>query len=230
MNRQVRVNTAGDPDQITDLAGLRAGFEATRVRWNVARAVAVHRRRRAQQLLRGRWPGTMGDMPGRAASGGELREVLLQEMPWYVSASVRFQIAVADQLRMSVTDVHAIGALLEFGPVGAHRLAELLGMTSGATTRLVDRLERAGFVVREPDRTDRRRIVLHVVPERVAEVARYYEPMGERWRRQLDDYTDDQLQFLIEFLRQGREHAQAETAALRSCGRANGSKRRRGGR
>lgn len=171
--------------------------------------------------------GTMGVMRGEAANRDALQEVLLREMPWYVSAAVRFQIAVANQLQMPVTDVHAIGALLEFGSVGVRRLAELLGMTTGATTRLVDRLERAGFVVREADPGDRRRVVVQVVPARIAEVAHYYESMDERWRQQLEGYSEEQLAFLVEFLRRGREDAQAETATLRAVGRAHGSRRLR---
>ncbi len=148
-------------------------------------------------------------------------------MPAYISAAVRYQVAIANQLQMPVTDVHAIGALMEFGPIGVGRLAELMGMTTGATTRLVDRLERAGYVTRKPDREDRRRVAIHLVEDRVAEIGRHYEPMGERWLQQVEGYSDDQMRFLVEFLRTGREHALAETAALRAVGRAHGSKRRR---
>ncbi|MGR6918716.1 hypothetical protein ACU635_31095 [[Actinomadura] parvosata] len=49
----------------------------------------------------------------------ELVVALVEEMPRFVSASVRFQVAVAHQLGMPVTDLHALGALLETGPVGA---------------------------------------------------------------------------------------------------------------
>ena len=158
--------------------------------------------------------------------GRELRDVLAREMPSYISAAVRYQIAIANQLQIPVTDVHAVGALLEFGPIGAGRLAELMGMTTGATTRLVDRLERAGYVTRAPDPEDRRRVVLHLVEDRVADIGRYYEPMGRRWREQVAGYSDDQMRFLVEFLLTGRQHAIAETVALREAGRAHGSKRR----
>ncbi|GAB3426651.1 MarR family winged helix-turn-helix transcriptional regulator [Flindersiella endophytica] len=157
----------------------------------------------------------------------ELYASLLQEMPWYISSAVRFQIAIANQLEMPVTDVHAIGALLEFGPIGVVRLAELMGMTTGAATRLVDRLEGRGYVVRERDSSDRRQVVVRVVPERVAEIGRYYEPMGERWGRQLAGCTDEQLSFLLTFLRDGRSYAQAETERLRAGGRSHGSRRPR---
>jgi DNA-binding MarR family transcriptional regulator len=156
----------------------------------------------------------------------ELLEELVQEMPWYISAAMRYQIAVADQLGMPLTDIHAVGALLEIGPAGASQLADLMGMTTGAVTRLVDRLERAGYVRRQPDPADRRRIVIEVVPERVAEIARYYEPMGERWKEQVAGYTNAQLEFLIDFLRLGRDHAQAETTTLRTQGRPHATRRR----
>jgi DNA-binding MarR family transcriptional regulator len=158
----------------------------------------------------------------------ELIEALVEEMPWYISTLVRFQVAVAHQLGIPVTDVHALAALLETGPVSASRLAELMGMTAGAITRLVDRLERGGYVRREPDPDDRRRVVLRIVPERVAEIARFYEPMGVEWRRHVDQISDDKLSFLLEFLRRERRHTQAETARLRTAGRPHGTRRRRG--
>lgn len=161
-----------------------------------------------------------------ASKRAELLDALIQEMPWYISAATRFQIAVADQLGMPLTDVHAIGALLEIGPAGVRRLADLMGMTTGAVTRLVDRLERAGYVRREPDPADRRRVVVQVVPERVADIGHYYEPIGERWQQQVSSYTDAQLRFLLDFLRQGREHAQAETTTLRTQGRPHATRRK----
>lgn len=153
-------------------------------------------------------------------------EALVVEMPWFVSTAVRYQIAIADQLGMPVADVHAVGALLEFGPTGPQRLAELMGMTPGAVTRLADRLERAGYVRRDSDPADRRRITLSVVPDRVAEIARFYEPMARHWRAQLARGDDDELRFLLEFLRRGRAYTQAETAALRANGRPHGTRQR----
>jgi DNA-binding MarR family transcriptional regulator len=154
-----------------------------------------------------------------------LVDALVQEMPRYISASMRFQIAVADQLGMPLADVHAVGALLELGPAGVRALADVMGMTTGAVTRLVDRLEAGGFVRREPDPTDRRRVVLRVVPERVADIARYYESMGDRWQRQVEAYTDAELRFLVEFLRRGSENARVETAHLRTEGRPHATRR-----
>lgn len=160
----------------------------------------------------------------------ELVGGLVQEMPRYISAAVRFQVAVAHQLDMPVSDVHGLAALLETGPAGVKRLADLLGMTTSAVTRLVDRLERGGYVRREPDAADRRRVLVHVIPERVAQIAGFYEPLNVRWQRQISQYSDAELHFVLEFLRQGRQDAEAETARLRAAGRPHGTRGRRGGR
>jgi DNA-binding MarR family transcriptional regulator len=154
---------------------------------------------------------------------------LVDEMPRYISTALRFQVAVAHQLGMPVTDIHAVAALLEDGPMSVRELAELMGMTTGAVTRLTDRLEHGGYVRRESDPADRRRVVLETVPERVADIARYYEPMDSRWRRELDRYSDAQLRFLLEFLRRERGHTRAETVSLRTRGRTHGARRPRSG-
>lgn len=160
------------------------------------------------------------------ARKAELRDQLSAEMQRYIAASVRHQVAIAHQLGMPVSDVHALTALLEFGPFGVSRLADVMGMTTGAATRLADRLERDGYVRREPDAADRRRVVLHVVPERMSEVARHYQPMDARWERQIGKYTEAELRLLLKFLTEGRASAQEETTALRSGGRSHATRRR----
>lgn len=157
----------------------------------------------------------------------DLIEALIREMPWYISAVMRYQIAIAHQLGMPLADVHAVGTLLELGPTGARHLADLMGMTTGAVTRMVDRLERGGYVRRELDPADRRRVVLQVVPERVGDISRYYESMGSRWQERVEGYSDRELRLLLTFLRRGREDTNAETAELRADGRAHGTRQSR---
>ena len=138
-------------------------------------------------------------------------------MPWYVSAAVRFQIAVADQLEMPLADVHAVGALVEFGPVGVRRLADLMGMTTGAVTD--GRPAGTGWLRTPGARSERpKSVVLRAVPERVGVISRYYQSMGDRWQRQIEGFSDAELRFLVEFLRRGRENTQVETARLRAEG------------
>ena len=77
--------------------------------------------------------------------------------------------SVAIRLGLSESDVDALELLLDSGAATAGRLAELMGMTTGAVTRVIDRLEQAGYVRRTTDPADRRRVVIEIVPERAAQ-------------------------------------------------------------
>ena len=87
---------------------------------------------------------------------------------------------VAASLGLNPTDLRCLelaGSEPEMTPT---RLAELSSLTSGAVTGVLDRLERAGFVRRESDPSDRRRLLIRVDPERRAELEAQYAPMIER--------------------------------------------------
>jgi DNA-binding MarR family transcriptional regulator len=145
-----------------------------------------------------------------------LLSALAAELPWYIASGVRFTLAVADRIGLPVTDLQCIGALSESGPLTSGQLAELMGLTTGAITRVVDRLERDGYVRREPDPSDRRRVILHLEPGRADELTGYYRRLGERWHDQIGRYDDAQLRFLLGFVRYGRQVAADETEQLRA--------------
>lgn len=90
--------------------------------------------------------------------------------------------AVAASLGMNPTDLRCLELLGLESEATPSRLAELLGLTTGAVTGILDRLERTGFVRREADPADRRRVFVRPVPERMAEIAARYEPFGRRLR------------------------------------------------
>ncbi|HLI00346.1 MAG TPA: MarR family transcriptional regulator, partial [Acidimicrobiales bacterium] len=78
--------------------------------------------------------------------------------------------AVADRLGMTATDFTCLTVLLNDGPASAGELAERAGLTSGAVTGLVDRLERGGWVRRVPDPADRRRVIVEPLLHRRADL------------------------------------------------------------
>jgi DNA-binding MarR family transcriptional regulator len=95
---------------------------------------------------------------------------------WSVESSFYLH-AVGEALGMGGTDVACLSLLLLEGPLGAGVLAERSGLTSGAVTGLVDRLERAGWVRRTADPADRRRVIVEAVAERADELHRLLAPM-----------------------------------------------------
>lgn len=71
-----------------------------------------------------------------------------------------FHSAVAESLGLSVTEWKCLGLLGRMGPLPAKKLAELSGLTTGAITGLVDRLEKSGYVIRDSNPTDRRSVIV----------------------------------------------------------------------
>jgi hypothetical protein len=97
-----------------------------------------------------------------------------------IAGSVATHEAVADRLGINPTDLRCLDlATLEPG-LTPTRLAELAGLTTGAITGVLDRLERAGFVRREADPDDRRRLRVQLVSGRLGEVGDYYKPLIAR--------------------------------------------------
>src|SRR5207244_11106094 len=73
---------------------------------------------------------------------------------------------VAIRFGLSESDIETLEALIDRGASTAGRLSELTGLTSGAVTRVVDRLEQAGYVRRGPDPAHRRRGHVEVVAQK----------------------------------------------------------------
>jgi DNA-binding MarR family transcriptional regulator len=88
--------------------------------------------------------------------------------------------AVAASLGISPVELRCLELLRLEPDASPSRLADRAGLTSGAVTGILDRLEAAGFVRREPDAADRRRILVRPVPERIAEIDAVYESFARR--------------------------------------------------
>ncbi len=125
--------------------------------------------------------------------------------------------SVAIRLGLSESDIDALEMLLDSGNTAtAGKLAELLGMTTGAVTRVVDRLEQAGYVRRVPDPTDRRRVIIETVPERAAAVESLFASLERATAEEADRYSPDQLAAISDFLGRMAEATGVEAARLRS--------------
>jgi DNA-binding MarR family transcriptional regulator len=132
-----------------------------------------------------------------------------------VTDSVVLHQVVADKLGLHVTDLRCLNLLRLSGPAAAGELAAATGLTTGAITRMIDRLLAAGYVRREHDPVDRRRVIVSVVPERIAEIAPLYERVATGWAELLAGYTDEQLAFVLGLLTRAHEMTVALVAELR---------------
>lgn len=114
--------------------------------------------------------------------------------------SVVFHAAIADRLGLNPSD-HKCADLIsnETEPVTAGRLAEITGLTSGAITGVVDRLERAGLVAREPDAEDRRRVLIRRT-DRTPIMRDLFMPMMEGMASLCATYTNEELELIGTFM------------------------------
>lgn len=113
-----------------------------------------------------------------------------------------FENLAADRLGVNHTDLHCLNAIENAGGLTAGELATEVGLTSGAVTGVVDRLEHAGFARRVRDPADRRRVKVEVTPEFYARAERIWGPLAAEWEASLASrFTAAELTRIIEFLR-----------------------------
>lgn len=129
---------------------------------------------------------------------------------------VIFGQTVANTVGISGSDLECLDFLNLEGRVTAGRLAEVTGLTTGAITGVVDRLEKAGLVRRERDPADRRKVFIAIVPENVARIGRFYEHMHRGMVKLWESYSDAELRLLLEFATKGYETVLAATEELKS--------------
>jgi DNA-binding MarR family transcriptional regulator len=122
---------------------------------------------------------------------------------------------VAMRLGLSESDIKALEVLADTHPVTAGRLAELLNLSTGAVTRLLDRLEQAGYVRRTTDASDRRRVVIEAVPERLSAFRDALEPLGEVHAGVVAEYSDQELELIGGFLTRMADAERARAEAVR---------------
>ena len=97
-----------------------------------------------------------------------------------IAEAIGTQELVAASLGLNPTDLRCLELAAGEPEMTPTRLAELSGLTSGAVTGVLDRLERAGFVRRESDSNDRRRLLVRIDAERLEELEAQYAPVIER--------------------------------------------------
>lgn len=125
-----------------------------------------------------------------------------------------FDEAVAARVGINATDLRCLEQVISEPGLTPGRLAEVAGLTSGAITGVLDRLERSGFVTRRPDPADRRRIAVAAVPERAAEVAAALAPLDAALDAALTRHPVEHRAAIADFLRASAGVVGAETARL----------------
>src|SRR4051812_22058454 len=122
----------------------------------------------------------------------------------------------AEHLGVNRTDMHCLNIIENSGGLTAGELAAEAGLSTGAVTGVIDRLERAGYARRIPDPADRRRVKVEVTKSFYAEADRIWGPLKADWESTLGErFTAEQLERAIDFLRTTNEIARRHLERLR---------------
>ena len=123
----------------------------------------------------------------------------------YLGAATEFDDGVAKKLKLSRTDMRCLELVAGQGPLTAGRLAEESGLTTGAVTFILDRLEEAGMVTRRRDTEDRRRVWVEIVPAAQERLQGLQQPVAEEMRQVAQRFKADELAIVRDFMRQAKE-------------------------
>jgi len=141
----------------------------------------------------------------RQWSRSELAQQLRNEIMGYFGAASDFDERVAKKLKLGRTDMRCLDLIGRLGPLTAGRLADESGLTTGAVTFILDRLEEAGMVTRRRDTEDRRRVWVEIVPEAQQRLQRLQQPVADEMRQVASQFKVDELQVVRDFMRQAKE-------------------------
>ena len=154
----------------------------------------------------------------------DLRRALDRELGTLGTQAVLLSQAVAERLGLHPTDVEVLDLLSRGGSLTPGRLAELTGLTTGAVTRLIDRLEQAGYVRRTSNPHDRRSLIVEPVAERLArDLAPLYDSLEQALEELYTSFSEGQLALVRDFTGRVNAAVRAHIARLRPTTRAGPS-------
>ena len=142
-------------------------------------------------------------------------EIVGRQARRHSTAVVLFHHAVAERLGLGPSDHKCLDLLRERGAMAGSDLGAITGLTSGAITGVVARLERAGYLRREPDQHDGRKQILHLALER-SHIQDVIDPLRKDVAALLENFDTRQLTAIAEFLTRTTDLVYRHAALLRA--------------
>ena len=146
----------------------------------------------------------------------QMIEALNAAMREVSGQGVLYSQAVAERLAVNSSDLECLDYIVSGGAITAGALAEATGLTTGAITGVIDRLERRGFACRERDPDDRRKVLVRALPSVAEEIAPLFAPMERAALGALSAYRESELELLLDFLTRIGAAATAAMAELQA--------------
>ncbi|MDJ0356614.1 MarR family transcriptional regulator [Paenarthrobacter sp. PH39-S1] len=130
----------------------------------------------------------------------QIREHVGQSVLRFIAAVVLHNQAVSSRVGLGASDGQVLSLLNVDGPKSPGQLAAITGLSTGSMTALLDRLERGGFIKRERDPHDRRKVLVVPAAEGQARLAHHYTEYGAHLQAVLSARSPEQLEIIADFL------------------------------
>lgn len=130
--------------------------------------------------------------------------------------------AIAQSVGLNATDTKCIDLILRSPDetITAGRLSEITGLTTGAITHILDRLEKRRFIERVRDTHDRRKVFIRVCPETLKPLFPKYEAIGKAYMALAEQYGDRELELISSYLEKSAQVSERELARLIGANRS----------
>lgn len=147
----------------------------------------------------------------------ELVRRLIREFRASGNQDDAFDSLAAERLGVSESDLRCLNIVENNGGISAGELAGQAGLTAGAVTGVIDRLEKFGYARRVADPADRRRVTVEVTPAFYEAAERIWGPMAAEWQAMLSKrFTIEELERITAFLRATNELGRRHIDRLRN--------------
>lgn len=132
----------------------------------------------------------------------ELLERLEESVQDNGNTNVLLVHAISQHIGISAVEFECWSLIASHGPFTAGELARRCRITTGGMTGMIDRLERRGYVRRQADPNDRRRVIVAALKndEAIEKARELYQPLQQSFNKLIESYTDDELQFILQFM------------------------------
>ena len=110
-----------------------------------------------------------------------------------------FRNIIFEKLGVNVTDMECLGFLFSKRIATPTELSKYTGLSSGATTAMLDRLEKGGFIERRPNPDDRRGTLIVLAKSGAEKVASWFAPVGKAQNALISNYSEKELQLISDF-------------------------------
>lgn len=134
----------------------------------------------------------------------------------YGISTVLFRHVVGSRLGVNVTDMECLALLFFKGFATPTQLAQHTGLSSGATTAMLDRLEKGGLIARKPNPQDRRGWLIRVAPQAIQTVGPMFASVRKAQGELLQRYSEDELTVLTRFFTEATAMWESERGKLQA--------------